>query len=74
MAADVSITVEPRKSGDELRAEFRMAQRRRLLKGGVTLWRDTDFDGKGPQAGSIAPSRKDNRNGPVWVPPVRARE
>jgi hypothetical protein len=33
MAADVSITVEPRKSGDELRAEFRMAQRRRLLKG-----------------------------------------
>jgi hypothetical protein len=46
--ADDTITPAEPKTADELRSEFRTAQRRRLFERGVAFWRDTDVPHSGP--------------------------
>jgi hypothetical protein len=48
--------------GDELRAEFRIAQRQRMLDRGVGLWRDTARPERGPQP--LDPSAEPDQDDP----------
>ena len=48
----------PAKTADEMRAEFRTAQRRRLAERGVAFWRETDFPEQGIMWVDSPPAKK----------------
>ena len=52
----------PQRSGDELREEFRSAQRQRLLRRGVAPWRDNDSPEDGVQGGAATAKDEHHSN------------
>jgi hypothetical protein len=47
MSGEADSTPAEPKTADEMRAEFRTAQRRRLTVQGVVFWRDTELPDRG---------------------------
>jgi hypothetical protein len=50
MARAAAAFVVLHKNADEMRAEFKFARLRRLVKRGIECWRDTDLPDQGPRS------------------------
>lgn len=57
MSGDDRDTVVQPQSAEEMRVEFRTAQRRRLASRGATCWRDTELPEQGVQSVESPPRK-----------------